>query len=225
MPENSDMYLTRREAEIILEAGMAADAERMAAHMRVHEQESAALDRALSAAVSQQSSHNIAHDKAHLAHEEKHKGEGEAVHVALNGVAREREIHASAHEREHLAHLREHGLEGLAIGKAEQANDKRFIASNAYREQLNDMITHLASRESVEALVKETDRRFEDARKDRDSRFDQLRHAIGGLERTDVKAEGKDIGRGMVVAYIVTAVTLIGGVLAIVIILSNALSP
>ncbi len=224
MPDNENGYLTRREAELMVDTGSAASAERLDNHRREHNQEGEALDRALTAEKVLRGAHDVAHAAAHESHDDKHNSEGQAVRTALAAVDRERIIHAGAHEREHTGHQREHALANLAIEKAESATDKRFASTNAYREQINDMIRNLASRELVDGLVKDVDRRFEEQRKDTERRHEELRHAIATLERTDVKAEGRGLGQGAVVAYIVTAFGLISVVLGIVIVLSNVLT-
>ncbi len=222
--DDGDAYLSRRESDILIQQGMQASEDRVEAHRQEHAAEAVALGLAMAAAKEMQDQHNTAHESAHVAHHEKHASEGTAVKTALAAVATEREIHAKAHEKEHDGHQREHGLNNLAIDKAESANDKRFSSTNAYREQLNEMIRQLAPKEALDVFVKDVDRRFEESRKDRERRHEELRHAISALERTDVKAEGKGIGQGAVVAYIVTAIGLVGSVLAIVIVLSNALT-
>lgn len=98
---NGDMFLTRREAEILIETSAVIARERLDAHRRDHAEQAEALD------------------KAHVAHEEKHRSEAEAVKTALVAVARERTLHAQAHEREHV-------LTELAIHKAERVADKQF---------------------------------------------------------------------------------------------------
>ncbi len=221
---DEDRFLTRREADVLFAQNTLRAEERSEAHRREHEQVADAIDKALAAEKAQNDQHKDAHDKAHVSHEEKHKSEAEAVRTALAAVARERNIHAEAHDREHLGHQREHGLNNLAIDKAESANDKRFSSTNAYREQINEMIRQLAPKETLDVFIKEVDRRFEDARKDTERRHEELRHAITTLERTDVKAEGKGIGQGAMVAYIVTAVGLVGTILGILIVASNLLT-
>jgi len=186
MPEDPNGYLTRREAELLVESTAAAAAERLATHRR------------------EQDAHDVTHDKAHEAHEEKHKGENEAIKTALSAVARERDIHAAAHEKEHEGHQRMHGLNNLAIDKAEQATDKRFISSNGWREQLDGMVRQTATKESIESHVKEIDRRFED-----------VRLSLRALETTDVKAEGKGLGQSAVIAYIVAGVSILGSLVVL----------
>ncbi len=221
---NRDEFPTRRESDLLLQQVTASTEERLNSHRREHEAEAVALDLAMAHTKLIQDQHNIAHEAAHTAHAEKHGAEDLAVSTALRAVATERQIHATAHEKEHEGHQREHGLNNLAIDKAEAATDKRFGVANGYREQINEMVRHLASRESVEALSKDHDRRFEDFRKEREARLDGIRHQIEILEKGVVKAEGRGLGQGAVVAYIVTAVGLVGGILAILIILSNVLT-
>ncbi len=206
--ENND-DLSRREAELLVKANDDLLDERLDAHRREHSQQNEAIDKALASEKAQSDQHNIAHDKAHDAHEEKHKSESEAIKTALTAVGAERKIHAEAHTKEHEGHQREHGLNNLAIDKAEQANDKRFGAANAYREQIDNMIRLLASKEALESLQKEVDRRFED-----------VRLSLGTLEKTDVKAEGKGLGQSALIAYIVAGVSLLGSL----VVLSNLLT-
>jgi len=193
-PINERRFLTRREAEILIGAADKRHENELEAHRREHQQESDALDKALAAERSQQATHNTAHDKAHVAHEEKHDAEEQAVKTALAAVDRERSIHSEAHEREHVGHLGVHALNNLAIDKAESANDKRFQASNAYKEQINELIRQFVSKESVDVRAKEVDRRFEDLRKDTERRYEDIRQAVAALERTDASIESKGVG-------------------------------
>ncbi len=219
-----DDFPTRRESDLLLQQVTASTEERLESHRREHEAEAVALNLALAHTKLVQDQHNFTHADAHTAHAEKHGAEDLAVSTALRAVATERQIHATAHEKEHDGHQREHGLNNQAIDKAEAATDKRFATTNAYREQISDMIRSLASRDSVDVITKDVDRRFEEARKDRERRHEELRLAIITLERTDVKAEGRGLGQGAVVAYIVTAVGLVGSILAILIVMANVLS-
>ncbi len=221
---NRDEFPTRRESDLLLQQVTASTEERLESHRREHEQQQVAIDLAMAAARQMQDQHNIGHEAAHVAHAEKHGAEDLAVQTALTAVGRERAIHAEAHERDHVGHQREHGLNNLAIDKAESATDKRFSVANGYKEQINELVRTLASRDSVDVITKDVDRRFEESRKDRERRHEELRLAISTLERTDVKAEGKGIGQGAMVAYIVTAVGLVGSVLAILIVLSNVVT-
>ncbi len=219
-----DDFPTRRESDLLLQQVTASTEERLESHRREHAAEGVALGLAMASAKQMQDQHNETHEAAHIAHQEKHASEAHAVSTALKADSNERKIHSEAHDREHSGHQREHGLNNQAIDKAEAATDKRFATTNAYREQISDMIRSLASRDSVEVITKDVDRRFEEARKDRERRHEELRLAIITLERTDVKAEGRGLGQGAVVAYIVTAVGLVGSILAILIVMANVLS-
>lgn len=237
---DEDRFLTRREADVLIAQGAQAQSDRMAvaererhthdevhdaaheAHAEKHAAENRAVDAALVAEREQGREHNLAHAKAHDAHEEKHAASETAVRTALAAVAREREIHASAHVKEHEGHLREHALNNLAIDKAEAANDKRFTATNAFRETFETRVQAGATKESVDALRKELDRRFEDIRKEREAALDGLRHQVATLEKTDVKAEGRGLGQGALVAYIVTAISILGSLIVIVNLLTAA---
>lgn len=211
-----DEFPTRRESDLLLQQVTASTEERLNAHRREHEAEAVALDLAMTHTKLIQDQHNIAHESAHIAHAEKHTAEALAVTTALRADSNERKIHTEAHDREHSSHMREHSLNNLAIDKAESANDKRFSSTNAYREQLNDVIRQLAPKETLEVFIKDVDRRFEESRKDRERRHEELRQAITTLERTDVKAEGRGIGQGAMIAYIVTAISVLGSLIVLV---------
>lgn len=149
----------------------------------------------------------------HDAHEDKHHSENAAIKTALDVVSRERSIHAGAHEHEHLAHQREHGLNNLAIDKAEGATDKRFQASNAYREQMNSLVNGLTSKDAFDGHTRDMDRRYED-----------LRAAVVELQKVDVRGEGRARGQGMVIAAIAVSVSVASGVLGIVIVIANVVT-
>jgi len=227
-----DDYLTRREANVIIRSGEAAQEAAKEAHDAQHDAENLAVTTAMTVAERERQTHAAAHEREHKLHAEKHLSEDEAIKTALDAVSRERLIHAEAHDREHAAHQREHALANIAIEKAERATDLRFAATNAFREQLNDIVMTLASKESMETLQKESDRRFEAltvqlqqqfaaAEKLTQDRYESNRAAIVELQKGDVKAEGRGIGSAAMVAYIVTAIGIVGSVLAIIVILSN----
>lgn len=122
MVEDGSEYLTRREAEIIIENG-ARQAEQ---HSKQHIQEMSARELALQVEARERATYVDSHNREHVSHESIHALEQEAVKVALSAVDRERIIHAEAHSGEHDSHEIEHDLNNLAIDKAERGNDRRF---------------------------------------------------------------------------------------------------
>jgi hypothetical protein len=78
-----------------------------------------------------------------------------------------------------------------------------------------------ASGESVVSLQGTVDRRFEDARRDRETRHEELRVRIDNIEKGDAKGEGKSLGQGAMIALIVGAVAFVGTILGIVTALAN----
>jgi hypothetical protein len=134
-----------------------------------------------------------------------------------------------SHQREHSAHAeahaREHSLNEIALGKASVANDARFHDLNEFRETLRDQADKLASQESMDAMRVEIDRRFAEATKRTDERFESNRQRIEVLEKGDVKAEGKGLGQSATVAWIVTGLTVLSVVIGIILSLLNALGP
>lgn len=193
-------------------------------HNEKHVAEGEAVKTALQAVDRERNIHSIAHDKEHVGHSTIHAQEQLAVHTALDAVGRERDIHATAHDKAHLAHEREHELSKLAISKAEDATDKRFTAVNGTRDTVNDIVHNLASKESVDAIARDTVRRWEENRKELDRRFDEQRVQITNIEKGDVKQEGRGIGQGTVITVIIGAVGFVGTLLGIIIVVANALS-
>lgn len=194
---DEERFLTRRETEALLEAGVQSEADRAAAHAKVHETDRLAVDTALVAANRERILHDEAHDKAHEAHAAAHEQGVLAVDKALAAVQRESEIHSVAHSREHGAHEQRHEDQALAVSKSDSALDKRL--------------------ESI-------DRRFTDASKHTDDRYEENRRRIEALEKGDVRGEGKELGRNTMVGIIVGAIGLVGTLLGILVVASNVLS-
>lgn len=164
--------------------------------------------------LAQQNERWTAHEKLHRSQSRNRDKElalrwraHEDIHVAAH------EAHAQLHEALAKGHAREHGLNDLAVSKSEVAYDKRFEAVNEFRDQLRDQAGTFASTERVETMQRDMDRRFE-----------EHRLSITNLEKGDVKQEGRGIGQGAVIAAIVTVITVVGGLLGIVIVLSNLLT-
>jgi len=179
------------------------------------------VDLALRHEEEREDAHRAAHDAEHVAHSEKHLSESRSIATALDAVNRERTIHATAHDREHENHQRQHGFGQLAIDKAEQASDKRFDAVNGTRNQMNDLIGKLASKDTVEGMAADFARRWEENRKELDRRFGELHTSVVNIEKGDVKGEGKELGRNAMVAIIVTALTIVGGIVSLIVVVSN----
>jgi hypothetical protein len=230
-----DEFLTRREAEAILSSSRDAYEAAKEAHDAVHSTERDALLAAMSVQDRDRKTHEANHDREHELHAEKHGSEKEAIKTALDSVSRERTIHAEAHEREHISHGRVHDLGQIAVTKAEVSVEDRLKAMNEFRGQLRDQQATFVSREVVDNLAKEIDRRFNDmstsmithfqsAEKLTQDRYEANRASILALEKSDVKSEGRGIGQGAVIAAMVTAIGVVGGLLGIVVVLSNLLT-
>lgn len=154
-------------------------------------------------------------------HDGIHESERKSVATALAQVERLADVHSEAHKREHLAHEQRHDDQTEAVTKAEISVDKRLEAMNQIREQLREQAAAFAPAESLALLQRELDRRFADTTKHTDERYEENRRRIEAIEKGDVKQEGKSLGQGATVAIIVGAVSLVGTVLGIVIVLSN----
>jgi hypothetical protein len=149
-----------------------------------------------------------------------HAEQDQSVVTALDAVTREQKTHVIAHEAAHAAHGREHtlvekatdaatashdkehALEKDARDKAENAIDKRLEGMNEVRSQLKEQALTFARVEVVNSL---TDR-------------------IIAIEKLDIKGEGRALGQGAVVALIVGAVSFVGAILGIVIVVANFVS-
>ena len=111
------------------------------------------------------------------------------------------------------AHSEVHKAESTARDKAEAAVDKRLEGMNEFRDQLRQQATSFLTI-SVFETWKEEDRRS----------TDEIRALIIELQKTDLgsasRSSGLARGQGMVIAAIVTAITVgafvIGAVVAIV---------
>ncbi len=154
---------------------------------------------------------------AFAGHEREHSTSEEAIRTALKAVEKLAELHNIAHSREHTAHEVRHEDGRMAVAKADAAMDKRLEALNGVYGQMREQARAFASSESVVALQGTIDRRFEDARRDRETRHEELRVRIETIEKGDVKQEGKSLGQGATVAMIVGAVAFVGTVLGIVV--------
>ena len=161
-------------------------------------------------------------------HEAEHEKLTEDLRIALAAVERERAMHATAHNaahdahnREHAldarnavqlleSHAREHALEADALDKAASAVDKRLEGMNEVRSQLKEQAIEFARSDVVQAL-------FERAMAANNSLTDR----VIAIEKLDIKSEGRGLGQGAVVAYIVTAVTIVGALLGIVVVIAN----
>ncbi len=157
-----------------------------------------------------------------------HSTSEEAIRTALKAVEKLAELHNIAHSREHTAHEVRHEDGRMAVAKADAAMDKRLESLNGVYGQMREQARVFASGESVVSLQGTVDRRFEDARRDRETRHEELRVRIETIEKGDVKqlptAEGKSLGQGAMVAIIVGAVSLVGTILGIFVVLSNVLT-
>ncbi len=172
--------------------------------------------------------HDREHDKAIETHEKQHQLEEKARQVALEAEQRRLEAHREAHAAAHASHeklhdvaleshMAQHASEAKAVVTAQAAIDKRLEGMNQFRDQLRDQATTFVSREVVAALDAQVDRRFEQIRSDLDT------------ERAERKEQytlgvGQKQGIQQSTAVIIGAISLIGAVLGIIIVLSNVLS-
>jgi hypothetical protein len=173
-------------------------------------------ERILTANAERWTAHQREHELAAEAHREKHDAEQtavdksedaikSAVDKALAAAERVADLQKTelgtaldSHHREHVtheaSHAREHSLVSEALTKAESSMDKR-----------------------LEAI----DKRLEERDKAWALRFEDSLRAITNIEKGDVKQEGKQLGQGAVVAIIVGAISVVGAILGILVVIAN----
>jgi len=164
LEKDQERFVSRREWEAAIEAGMAASEERWRGHTRQHE--------------------------------------NEATQVALQLAA----AHA-LYEHHSKAHDREHAAAQLAIDKADLGVSRRFDAALGL----------------LETTRGDIDRRFSEVTKQGELHYEENRRRIEALEKGDVKEEGKGAGQAAVWAVIIASIGAIGGILSVLIMLSNAI--
>lgn len=176
--------------------------------------------------------HERHHEQLEKQLEVAHAAATAALKAALADHHREHEVHAAAHDREHFAHQREHTLNDAAVANAAKAVDQRLSGMNEFRDQLRDQARTFATNAEfqqamagmgtrLDQIQGALDRRFLDTVKHTDERYEENRRRIEAIEKTDVKGEGKALGQGTVVAIIIGAISLVGTVLGIIIVISN----
>lgn len=227
----SDGALSQDEADRLIamsdkrrEEMLAAIDERWAAHLREHAAHEQAHERAHDADREVARLRETSAAQAFEAHEQAHFANEEAVKTALASVDRLADTHATAHEREHTAHEQRHEDQAEAIRRGEVALDKRLAALNGVYDQMREQARSFASAEVVATMQAQIDRRFEESRRERDLANETLRARVEAIEKKDVKGEGRAAGMGTFAAIIVAAITLVGSVLGILIVLSNLLT-
>lgn len=155
-------------------------------------------ERILTAQSEQYAAHLREHALLAEAHKEKHEAEQKAVDKAEATISKAVDTALEAldtnRDTHDQAHQREHSMSSEALVKAESSMDKRL--------------------ESVAKLLEERDKAW-------GVRFEDTLRAITNIEKLDVKAEGKSLGQGTVIAIIVTAISVVGTILGIIIVLSN----
>ncbi len=154
-------------------------------------------------------------------HMREHAAGVEAIKTALAAVKETGEFHSISHAREHTSHEVRHEDGRIAVAKADAAMDKRLESLNGVYGQMREQARAFASSESVTLLQAVIDRRFDEARRDRETRHEELRVRIESIEKGDAKGEGKSLGQGATIAIIVGAVAFVGTVLGIVSALAN----
>lgn len=161
--------------------------------------------------------HGRIHDALALAIDKADSSQRAALKAALDDHHREHSVHEAAHEREH-------SMNAEAVRVADTAMTARLASLNEFREQLRDQAKTFASTERVDAFMKENDRRITDTLITTQAWYENNRQRIESLEKGDVKSEGKGMGRDGAIATIVTSIAVTGGVLGIIVVLSNLLT-
>jgi hypothetical protein len=163
-------------------------------------------------------------ERSEALHLEKHEMEQESVKTALAAEKQRDEDHRTAHSAAHHAHevLHEvyeqshqerHKAEQRALEAAVVAMDKRLDSMNEFRDQLRDQAATFVRREQLEEFI---------------TRYERAHDEVLGLvqtEREERRAnEGSRRGTSSSIAWIIAAISAVGGVLGIIIVISNVLT-
>ncbi|MCA1570874.1 MAG: hypothetical protein LC798_11255 [Chloroflexi bacterium] len=219
-----DRFLPRREAELVLNGAkdvQAAHAEAHdkahIAHADLHGRQEEAIRTALAAVARERQIHADAHEREHSAHQREHTLSADAANKneehfqdQLNrritqqkewadsehrAIERMVQMQISAHHEQHLAHDREHVSDLRAEEKAEHGLEKRLESMNEFRDQLREQAARFITRDVIEAVTKEQDRRG-----------DALNQRIQLVEGDVKSARGYVLGVGAAVAILVIVV-------------------
>lgn len=223
-----ETYLSLREARVLIAAAAAAEDARSEAHARDHAHEQEAIDKALANEARAEAQHRDSHDRAHESHEEKHSAEGRAVEKAEAAAKAALKAALDDHHREHevheKSHNREHEFTKEALTKAEKTTDERFKSTNEFREQLRDQASTFVTRDVINTLTKEIDRRFADVEKVGSSRYETNRTSITAIEKGDLKQEGRGLGQTGALGAIVASVGFASLVIGLIVVVANLLT-
>jgi hypothetical protein len=125
---------------------------------------------------------------------------------------RENDLLWTAHERLHFAHekahQREHELADEAVNKADLALNIRLASMNEFREQLRTQAADFVTREHADACHKEINRRIDEMAKQRQQQVDMLQSEIDSLSTWKSGIEGRIIGIGAMVGFVVVIITI-----------------
>ncbi len=165
--------------------------------------------------------HEKTMDAAFEAHRQVHLREEEARSTAFTAVTHLADVHGRFHDKEHAAHEQRHEDARLAIGKGEDALDKRLAGLNGVYGQMREQSRNFASSEIVTTLQQQMDRRFDETRRERDLANETLRARIEVIEKSDVKSEGRGLGQSAVIAYIIAGVSFVGSLVVLLNVLTS----
>ena len=147
-------------------------------------------------------------------HLEKHEMEQKAVDIALEAAQERLQGHRTAHSDAHTAHEKIHDVaaaahreqhlqERRAIDVAVAAMDKRLDSMNQFRDQLREQAGDFVNKDVFEA------------------RFREIEKEIATERTARREAEGVKRGMSQTTAFIVGAITLVGIVLGILVVVIN----
>lgn len=189
----------------------------LANHLEKHGMEQEAVKTALDVQRKDTDDYRSAHDATH-------KAEQESVRTALDAEKQRDEDHRIAHSAAHdahavlhkveaQAHKEQHAAEHTAVGVAQASMDKRLDAMNEFRDQLRDQAATFISRSQYDAFVQH----YEKA-------HDEVLQQVA-TEREERRAnEGSHRGSAASIGWIVTAISVVGAILGIIIVISNVLT-
>jgi hypothetical protein len=174
-------------------------------------------------------------DAWRTAHKEQHLAEAQAISLALDGerhrlaahreaIEKAQQVHEKLHEAHASAHEQRHEAEYKALVAATSAMDRRLDQMNEFREQLRDQAASFVRQENFDTFKDERRHALTALDASIDVRIDSLTKLIQ-TEREERRAtEGVKRGMSATTAIIVTAISVVGVALGIIVVVVNLLT-
>jgi hypothetical protein len=156
-------------------------------------------------------------DAWRVSHNAAHKAEQEALTAALAAHEKLHDAHSVAHDQRHLS-------EHQALVAATSSMDKRLDQMNEFREQLRDQAANFVRSDNFETFKDERRHALAALDVSIDNRIEALTKLIATEREERRSTEGVKRGMNATTAIIVTAISVVGVALGIVVVVVNILT-